>query len=197
MIFWDVDTQVDFIEPEGKLYVPGAETIVPNLQVLTASAAKHGILVIADVCAHHPNDEEFRIYPPHCLVGSRGQHKISETQLSRQYIVPNRKVQLSRDLLGYQQVIIEKQTTNVFSNPNAEELLEVLGPKQEIILYGVVTEICVDLAARGLLQRGHRVHVVQDAVRHWDEVKSRDTLSYVENHGGSLTTTQEVLARLR
>jgi hypothetical protein len=25
-IFWDVDTQVDFMEPSGKLYVPGARS---------------------------------------------------------------------------------------------------------------------------------------------------------------------------
>jgi nicotinamidase-related amidase len=153
--------------------------------------------VIADVCAHHPDDEEFQRYPAHCLVGTRGQQKISQTVLSRQYIVPNRKVQLPGDLLSYQQIVIEKQATDVFSNPNIEALLEILGTKKEIILYGVVTEICVDLAARGLLQRGYRVQVVQDAVRHWDKLKSRDTLSYVEQHGGSLVTTAEVVARFR
>jgi nicotinamidase/pyrazinamidase len=197
MIFWDVDTQVDFIDPRGKLYVPGAETIVPNLRALTKGAAERNILVIADVCAHQPDDEEFQIYPPHCLAGSPGQKKIPETLLSRQYIVPSRKIQLSKDLLSCQQVVIEKQTTDVFHNPNTEALLQILGAECEIILYGVVTEICVDLAARGLLQRGYRVQVVQDAVRHWDEARSRDTLWYVEQHGGSLVTTADVVARLR
>ncbi len=196
MIFWDVDTQVDFFDPRGKLYVPGAETIVPNLRALTAGAAEHGILVVADVCAHQPDDEEFQVYPPHCLAGSPGQQKIPETVLSKQYIVPSRKIQLSKDLLSCQQVVIEKQTTDVFGNPNTEALLLILGAEREIILYGVVTEICVDLAARGLLQRGYRVQVVQDAVRHWDEVKSGDTLSYVAKHGGALTTTREVLRRI-
>jgi nicotinamidase/pyrazinamidase len=197
MIFWDVDTQVDFIDPQGKLYVPGAETIVPNLRALTERAAECGILVIADVCAHQPDDEEFQIYPPHCLAGSSGQKKIPETVLASQYIVPNRKIQLSKNLPSYHQVVIEKQTTDVFGNPNTEALLQTLGAECDIVLYGVVTEICVDLAARGLLQRGYRVQVVQDAVRHWDEVKSSDTLSYVANHGGTLTTTREVLRGIR
>jgi nicotinamidase-related amidase len=32
VIFWDVDTQYDFMHPDGKLYVPEAERIIGNLQ---------------------------------------------------------------------------------------------------------------------------------------------------------------------
>jgi nicotinamidase-related amidase len=37
LLFWDVDTQFDFIHPVGKLYVPGAETIISNLHVHTST----------------------------------------------------------------------------------------------------------------------------------------------------------------
>jgi nicotinamidase/pyrazinamidase len=40
MVLWNVDTQVDFLSPGGRLYVPGAERIVPNLHLLTEWAAK-------------------------------------------------------------------------------------------------------------------------------------------------------------
>ena len=35
VIFWDVDTQYDFMHADGKLYVPEAERIITNLQRLT------------------------------------------------------------------------------------------------------------------------------------------------------------------
>ena len=50
-IFWDVDTQADFIHPDGKHYVPGVETIVPNLARLVDAAivADHLILAAANL----------------------------------------------------------------------------------------------------------------------------------------------------
>ncbi|MGH9787488.1 MAG: cysteine hydrolase family protein [Candidatus Acidiferrales bacterium] len=190
VIFWDVDTQVDFISPDGKLYVPGAEKLIPNWKRLTDFAAQKGILVVGDVCAHLPDDEEFKVYPPHCLAGTPGQQKIPETILPRQYLIPNRQVELRRDLSAYQQVILEKQTLDVFSNPNTEALLGLLGREPEVVVYGVVTECCVDLVARGLLQRGYRVRLVTDATRHWDEGKARGTLKLVEDKGELITTDQ-------
>ncbi len=190
VIFWDVDTQVDFISPDGKLYVPGAENLVPNWKRLTDFAARQGILVVGDVCAHQPGDEEFKEFPPHCLAGTPGQQKIPETILPRQCLIPNRKVELALDPGAYQQIILEKQALDVFSNPNADDLLRLLDPKPEVVVYGVVTECCVDLVARGLLQRGYRVRLVSDATRHWDEKKAQATLKLVEEKGELITTDQ-------
>jgi nicotinamidase/pyrazinamidase len=188
-----VDTQVDFIRPDGKLYVPGAEKLIPAWKRLTHFAAQRGILVLGDVDAHLPDDEEFKVYPPHCLAGTPGQEKIPETILPRQYLIPNRKVELRRDLSGYQQVILEKQTLDAFSNPNADDLLRLVGLEREVVVYGVVTECCVDLVVRGLIQRGYRVRLVTDATRHWDEEKARATLTLVQEKG-ELVTTDRVLA---
>lgn len=193
VIFWDVDTQVDFISPDGKLYVPGAEKLIPTWKRLTDFAAQKSILVLGDVDAHLPDDEEFKVYRPHCLAGTSGQQKVPETILPKQYIIPNRKVELRRDLSPYQQVILEKQTLDVFTNPNTDELLKLLGTKPEVVVYGVVTECCVDLVARGLLERGYRVRLVTDAIRHWDEAKAGATLKKVEEEG-ELVTTEQVIA---
>jgi nicotinamidase/pyrazinamidase len=193
VIFWDVDTQADFMLPAGKLYVPGAEAIIPQLKRLTEHAAATGILVVGDVDAHRTSDPEFQVYPPHCLAGTPGAEKIPETTLPRQYRIPNRKVSLPPDLLSYQQVMLEKQTLDVFDNPNTEALLERLGRGPEFVLYGVVTECCVHLAAKGLLERGYRVSLVTDAIRQWDEAKGKATLEMVQGLGGRLVTTDAVL----
>jgi nicotinamidase-related amidase len=89
--------------------------------------------------------------------------------------------------------VAEKQTLDVFDNPNTEELLKRLGEDREIVLYGVVTEICVNFVARGLLDRGYRVSLVTDAVRHWDEAKGEATKLMVKRRGGRLVTTAEVI----
>ena len=193
LLFWDVDTQIDFMHPEGKLYVPGAEQIIPNVQHLNTFAVESGIPIVSSTDAHLQSDPEFSQYPPHCLVGTTGQQKVSETLLPRRYIVPNRKVKLPEDIGSYQQIIIEKQDVDVFTNPNIDGLLAMLD-KREIILYGVVTEICVDRAARGLIKRGYRVNLVTDAIRHLDSDAGRSTLEFVRRHGGRIVTTGEILA---
>ncbi len=194
LLFWDVDTQVDFMHPEGKLYVPGAEKIIDNARRLTDFAAQRGIPIIASTDAHLESDPEFRDYPPHCLAGTPGQKKVSGTVLANHYVIPNRKVDLPGNLSAYAQIIIEKQAIDVFTNPNIGEVLQRFGGGREIVLYGVVTEICVNHAARGLIQRGCRVHLVRDAIQHLDAAKARATIDEVQRHGGRLLTTDEVLA---
>jgi nicotinamidase/pyrazinamidase len=192
LIFWDVDTQADFMLPQGKLYVPGAEAIIPTLARLTQWAAQHGVLVVASADAHQPGDEEFSQYPPHCLAGTPGQRKIPETSLTPQFTIPNRAGADLPDAGRYRQVVIEKQKFDVFTNPNTEAFLAQLG-KPEIVLYGVVTEICISAAGRGLLDRGYRVSVVEDAIRHLDRDKGRAFLEEVLQRGGRIVTAEQVL----
>jgi len=192
LLFWDVDTQVDFMDPGGKLHVPGAEKMIPNIQRLNQWAASHQIQVVSSTDAHQPDDPEFRDYPPHCLEGTPGQKKVPGTVLEKHLVVPNRKSRLPADFAGYQQIIIEKQALDVFTNPNIEALLERLGNDREIILYGVVTEICVDRAARGLISRRYKVNVVEDAIRHLDQEKACATVEEVRRHGGRVMRTEEV-----
>ena len=147
MLLWDVDTQVDFITPGGRLYVPGAERIVPNLRRLTQWAGEHGIPVISSADAHQPGDPELRQYGPHCMAGTPGQQKIPETLLPNRLVVPNRPIELP-ELHAFQQIILEKQAFDVFTNPNADRVLRRFGENLSIVLYGVVTEICVACAVR-------------------------------------------------
>ena len=79
-VFFDIDTQIDFVYPAGALYVPGAERIVPVIAELNRRAA----LVISTMDAHSEDDPEFQIYPHHCVVGTAGQQKpISGRQQDR------------------------------------------------------------------------------------------------------------------
>jgi nicotinamidase/pyrazinamidase len=192
MLLWDVDTQVDFLLPGGWLYVPGAETIIPNLARLTKLAGDMKLPLISSADAHQANDPELETYPPHCMAGTPGQEKIPETLLPNRFIVSTRQVDLP-SAKDFQQIIIEKQEFDVFSNPNTGRLLQQFRPALQIVMYGVVTEICVAAAARNLLQRGHKILLVSDAIRALDHEKGAQFENELLRAGSVLITTDEAI----
>ena len=189
-VFFDVDTQLDFLFPAGALYVPGAETIAGTVARLNRYAGEHGIPVVSTMDAHTENDPEFREWPPHCVAGTVGQTKPQETLLADRAVVPVRVIALPL-LTGVSQVLLEKVTTNAFSNPNLERLLEQLGAERYVV-YGVVTEICVRFAALGLLKTGKRVELVTDAVRHLSDPAREAMLADFAAGGGLLRSAADV-----
>ncbi|HSA91613.1 MAG TPA: isochorismatase family cysteine hydrolase [Terriglobales bacterium] len=195
-VFWDEDTQVDFIHPGGKLYVPGAEAILPNLKRLTDWAVQHKILIVATTDAHPPDSAEFANWPPHCVVGTAGQQKVAETRVPDPFLIPNHPAAVPQRVEDYAQVILEKDSLDNFTNPNAEALLERIGKDAQIVLYGVVTEICVAIAARGLLDRGFSLWLVRDAAHHLDRAKGRAAMEEIERRGARLVTTDQVIGEL-
>jgi nicotinamidase/pyrazinamidase len=201
VIFWDVDTQVDFILPGGKLYVPGAEKLIPNLNRLTGAARQGRVLIVGDACVHAPNDPEFQRFPPHCVRGTSGANVIPEALADRICVIPNQAgADVPEDLSAYQQVILEKQTLDVFDNPHTETVLERVrkftDADAEIFVFGVVTEFCVRLAAKGLLERGRRVALVSDAIETLKPEDGAKTIGELTSLGARLVTTDQALAAL-
>jgi len=197
IVFWEVDTQADFMLPGGKLYVPGAERIIPNLRRLVDAAREGRVFLVSDACVHTLEDEEFKVWPPHCLAGTPGAQIIPETLAENFHLIPNRAgARLPSDLGKFQQVVLEKQTLDVFDNPNTEAVLERLDREAEFIVFGVVTEYCVRCAASGLLDRGRRVAIVTDAVETLNPADGRRTLEELTARGARLLTTDQALALL-
>ena len=188
-LFIDVDTQLDFLYPAGALYVPGAEHIVPALAHLNHYAARHGIPVISTVDAHTEDDPEFRTWPKHCVAGATGQHKPEATLLARRVVVPNRECDVAIE--GAQQIVLEKQTVDAFQTGTFTPLIQRLNPDR-FVVYGVVTEICVLHAVRGLLQFGKPLTVVTDAIQSLTAQVSRDALYEMLTAGAVLATAAEV-----
>jgi nicotinamidase/pyrazinamidase len=188
-VFFDVDTQIDFLYPAGALYVPGAETIVERLSLLNRHAASRGLTVISTMDAHAEDDPEFKLWPHHCVVGTAGQRKPACTLVENRLTVPNGPCELALD--GVRQILLEKQTLDCFSNVNLPMLLNELGAERYVV-YGVVTEICVKLAAFGLLKTGKRVELVTDAVRALREDEAAKTLTAFNAAGGILTDVGRV-----
>jgi nicotinamidase/pyrazinamidase len=190
-LFFDIDTQFDFMYPAGALYVPGAERLIPAIAQLNRYAAAHSFPVISSTDAHSENDAEFSQWPPHCVAGTLGQQKVPATLLDKRAGVPTRRGEYVVD--GTQQIIIEKQALDLFTNSNLAAILERLQPER-CVVYGVVTEYCVRCAAMGLLRRARRVEVVTDAIQTLKKEDGRRTLDETVAHGGSLITVADVIA---
>jgi nicotinamidase/pyrazinamidase len=193
-ILWEVDVQADFMLPGGKLYVPGAEKLLPNIRRLTDAARQGKVFLVSHGCFHTANDPEFEIFPPHCVKGTSGAELVPEALADKFVRVANDpEAQLPSDLSQYQQILLEKQTLDIFNGRHADALVQRLGTQAEFIVFGVVTEYCVSFAAKGLLERGRRVAVVKDAIETLKREDSQKTIADLERLGARLITTDQAL----
>ena len=197
-VLWGVDTQRDFMLPGGALYVPGAERLIPNLARLVNLARSDRAFLISSACQHTPDDPEFKVFPPHCVRGTPGAELIPETRTEKLFTIPNdSRFSLPSDLLAYQQVLLEKQTLDVFQNSHAAAIVNRFPGDSEFVIFGVVTEYCVRCAAAGLLERGRRVAIVVDAIETLKKEVGEETISQLAAKGARLVSTEEVRARMR
>jgi len=196
-ILWEVDVQRDFMLPGGALYVKGAEKLLPNIRKLTDAARRNEVFMVSSGDFHPPNDPEFREFPPHCMKGTSGSDLLPEALAEKVIQVENTpEAKIPADPFAYQQIVLEKQTLDVFQTRHADELVERLGTKPEFIVFGVVTEYCVACAVKGLLQRHRKVAVVQDAIETLSAEAGKKCEADFQGMGARLTTTAEVLKRL-
>ncbi len=196
-VFWEVDVQADFMLPGGHLYVPGAEKLLPNIRRLTDAARQDRVFLVSHGDFHTPDDPEFKIFPPHCVKGTAGAELTPEALTAKVVRVPNDPdAKLPADLSRYQQILLEKQTLNIFESRHADALVQRLGSSAEFVVFGVVTEYCVSFAVKGLLERGRRVAVVRDAIETLKQEDGQKTMAELQNLGARVTTTDQALAAL-
>jgi len=198
VIFWEVDTQADFMLPGGKLYVPGAERLLPNIRKLTNVARNGQVFLVSHGCFHTKDDPEFKTFPPHCIKGTAGAEFVPEALTDRVLTIPNdAAAALPHDLSAYQQILLEKQTLGIFESRHAGELLQRLEPDAEFVVFGVVTEYCVRLAAKGLLERGRRVSIVKDAIETLNPEDGQRAIAELQALGANFISTEQALDMLR
>ena len=195
LVFWEVDTQADFMLPGGKLYVPGAERLLPNIRRLTDAARQGRVFLVSHGCFHTKDDPEFQTFPPHCVKGTTGSAVVPEALTEKVVTVTNEATAaLPRDLSQYQQILLEKQTLDIFESRYAGELVKRFGDDTEFVVFGVVTEYCVRFAAKGLLERARRVSVVQDAIETLKAEDGQRAVRELQALGAKFITTDQALA---
>ena len=205
VVFWDVDTQYDFIMPDGRLCIPGAVDLLPNLARLTRAARsnKECIQIVASMDDHEESDPEisnqpdFRdTFPPHCLHGSVGQMKVISTEPERPLQIPTGRLEesdLRRRLNTHRgEIVILKKRFDVFSNPNTEPIVHWLDP-EEIYVYGVALDVCNAHAVEGLARlKRPNLMLVRDATEAIDRKRGDQLVEKWRREGIRVVATADV-----
>lgn len=135
----------DFIREDGALPVKGAEKLIPRINEAIKEFRDRGEPVIFVADSHEPDDKEFRIWPRHCVKGTEGAQVVEE--LDRRP----------------EDELVEKTTYSAFYNTRLGEVLRGRGV-DEVVLTGVLTNICVLHTAADAAMRGYKVRVLRDCV---------------------------------
>jgi nicotinamidase/pyrazinamidase len=195
--FFDIDTQLDFMTPGGALYGPGAERLIPAIAALNRYAAEHSIPLISTTDAHPENAAEFEVWPPHCVAGTFGQQKPCSTLRPKRAVVPYDPAWFDAAQIAaasqtiIEQIIVEKNDLDMFSNPHLPAVLSAL-EITECIVYGIFIDYCVKFAIMGLIRSGRKVSLVTDASASISQEAGDLVIEDFIAAGGSLIASHDV-----
>lgn len=173
IIFWNVDTQVDFVEPDGKLYVPGAEHLKPLWAEILGLAKENNIRVVNTADFHYPESAELSAtpdfistFPEHCMANTVGAEYVAETKPDDPCVIDwNKDLPSLDEAIQSRNLVIRKDAFDVFAgNPYTNRIVEMIAPKT-VVVFGVTTNVCVNDAVVGLAKRVERVLVIEDAIK--------------------------------
>ena len=192
-VFVDIDTQFDFMNPRGNLYVPDAEDIIDNIKKLFDYAKEHKIKILSSTDAHVVDDPEFNLFPAHCVKGTPGNQKIEASTCNDNITIENREQEITESIMDHDQIIVESQTFDIFESTNTDKIVKKLDV-QNFVVFGVATDYCVKAAVLGLLKRGYNVSLVADATTAITIKGEEQSLNEMKDAGAVYTTTKDVIA---
>lgn len=215
-IFYEVDIQNDFMNKGGRLYVPEAEMIKPQVEKLADYALQNEVKRVRSMDRHFIDDPELLRnkgpFPEHCMDyryaqkainGDLGVELIPEVKPGFQIYLENKTLEGDNFRKYYipelelvansnKEIVIEKQHYDVFTNPAVEKLLQLMQVNQAVV-YGVATDYCVRAAVLGMQKRNIQCYVVEDAIKGVFPDSTKTALEEMVNAGAKLVTTKQVL----
>ncbi len=201
-----IDMLNDFVLEGAPLEVPKGRKIIPALKRRIEEARREGIPIIYISDSHDKDDEEFKVWPPHAISGTKGAEIIKELQPEeKDYIIRtcfaepcffallrNKKAFrycpitllfrcfLSRRGKRKRTFIIEKKRYSGFFETNLDNTLREL-EVEELIITGLVTNICVLYTTVDAVMREYKVIVPKDSVAALSEEDGRFALNQMKN----------------
>jgi len=162
-----VDMVKDFIEKGGALYCGDrSRRIIPFVKQKIEEFHRSGDLVIFIKDSHREDDAEFKMFPPHCVKGTRGAEIIDELP-----VAPG-------------DILVEKNRYSAFYGTNLDNILKDRVVTEAHIV-GVCTSICVMDTVGDLRNRDYPVVVYKDGVADFDAEAHRFSLRRMEKIYGA------------
>ena len=193
-VFVDIDTQFDFMNPIGALYVPDAEDIIDNIKRLFVYAKEHKIKILSSTDAHKVDDPEFKLFTPHCIKDTPGNQKIEASTCKDNIIIENVEQDITESMLDHEQIIVESQTFDIFESISTDKIVEKLDAHNYVV-FGVATDYCVKAAVLGFLKRGYDVSLITDATKAITKEGEEKALKEMKEAGAVFTTTEDIMAK--
>ena len=149
----DVDTQRDFMLPEGSLFVPSESVVRMSIARVLQQAQRAALPIIGSVDSHAHDAWEFQTnggpFAPHCIKGTPGWLRVFHDVPERTRFVPMQHVDtVVRNVVGEQRkgmgnreldaqalaaeavdgvgIYFEKEVYSLFENPAAAPVIEAL-----------------------------------------------------------------------
>ena len=197
LVFWEVDAQADFMLPGGKLYVPGAEKLLPNIRRLTDAARQGHVFLVSHGCYHTKDDPEFAIFPPHCVKGTPGANLVPEALTERVVTVPNeRRLPCPLIFRATSRSCWRSRRSTSSRAGTPTNWWSASVPTSNSSCSAWSRNICVRFAAKGLLERGRRVSVVRDAIETLNSEDGKRAIAELQALGARFITTEQALTLL-
>jgi len=207
IIFWDVDTQFDFMKPQGALYVPGAEEIIGKVGEVRRFALESGYSILSDVDWHRMDNPEISeqpdmktTFPPHCMAGTPGAERVGDLGDVPIDCVEIDEVDMAqlRKLIRKDQfhIVIRKQSLNVFDNPNTHKLVDLVHP-EHVIVFGVALDCCVYYVLSELSKhKGVKLSLLTDATKGLHTRPDEEVYNELRQRGVEITTFDGIRERI-
>ena len=207
-VFWDVDTQFDFMRPEGALYAPGAESIIDRVSEIRRFALGHGYSMLADIDWHSLDNPEISdhpdmktTFPPHCLVGTAGAERVGYLgEVPIDYVdIGEADMDTLRKLVQKDQfhIVLRKQSLNVFDHPNTHKLVDLVRPGH-VVAFGVALDCCVYYVLSELSKHdGVRLSLLQDGTKGLGTRPDEEVYQELRQRGVKITTFDQIRSEYR
>jgi nicotinamidase-related amidase len=160
-----------------------ATVVLPNQRRLQAAAREAGLEVIYTVIESLTQDGRDRSLD----------HKISRLHFPR----GSWEAQIIADVApDRDEIVIPKTASGIFNATNVEYVLRNLGV-EFLVVYGVMTDQCVETAVRDAADRGFLVTQIEDACAAEDETRHARSIEAMDGHYARMRSTDAMVAEIR
>ncbi len=177
-----IDMQKYFLDPASPTFTCGGLAILPTLQRLIGVFRETGLPVIYTRHVHHPNRLDAGImgwwWEGMCLEGS------PESDVHHD-IAPL-----------FEEKVILKHRYSAFYNTDLETVLRCL-KVEDIVISGIMTNMCCESTARDAYYRDYRVFFLADATGTINEEMHMASLLNLAFGFANVTTANEIIKQLK